>query len=447
MHDGSTLAEILAEGIRFDTVASPESRGAERSRLRAFQEFLTTTFPEVHRVCERTVLSEYGLYFRLPAEGSNGSERPVLLMAHYDVVPVEMDSWSVPPFEGVIRDEMVWGRGAIDDKFSLLAIMYSLEKLLTDGFRPRRDIYLAFGGDEETGGDAGATELVRRFKERGISFGWVLDEGTLVADGVLPGVDGPVAVIGTAEKGHIIVRVSTSGNGGHAAHPPVETPADRVLKAAARIVKRRLPIRVIPTVARFVRELGRLSGGIQGALLRAYPVTAPLVHSALSRSPQTDALIRDTRSVTVCRGSEAHNVISREPYVLLNVRLLPGTTIDSVLKRFRSLVRDPEVKVELEKRTDNCEAPPESPDIGDGYDDIAAAIGSVWDSVPILPYLFTMTTDSRHYTEVTDRIYRFLPIQATDADIALVHDADERISIVNLDRAVRFYTTLLGAQK
>ncbi len=438
------LPEILSRAIRIATVASPDDREAEKSRLRAWQDFLVQTFPLVHRECERHVLSEYAVYYRLPAAEPGEGLRPVLLLAHYDVVPADDTGWRVAPFSGEELDGAIWGRGALDNKTAHTAILQALESLLERGYRPERDIYLAFGGDEETGGEQGAHVLSEHFRSAGIRFGWLLDEGSVVADGILPGLDGPVAVIGTAEKGHAIVRLTARTSGGHAAHPPRMTAADALARACAKIARRRFPVRIIPTVGTFIRRLGTLSSGIAGVLLRMYPFTGAIVRPVLSRSSETDAMIRDTRSITMIQGSSAPNVIASEVSVLYNVRLLPGTTLAQILDRFRKIVTGFGIEVALENRADNNEAPNESPAFGDGYDQITWAIGAVWSDVPVVPYLFTMTTDSRHYTTVCDRIYRFLPVQMKPEDLATIHGTDEHIHRDNIERALRFYTELLS---
>ncbi len=436
------LDALLADAISIPTYARPDNRDEEQRHLRAWHSFLERSFPTVHTRCERTVLSDYAIVFRLPASGP-GTEGPVLLTAHYDVVPADDGDWSAPPFAGAIQGGAIWGRGALDDKLAHLAIMEALETLIQDGFSPRRDIYLAFGGDEETGGDRGACSTARFFKDRNIEFDVLIDEGTLVAEGVLPGIPGPVAVIGTAEKGHAVLEVTVRAAGGHAAHPERYTAADRLAQAIAAVARRRFPVRIVPAVRTFVRSLGRHVGGITGAMLRLFPITAPVVIPVLASSPETDALLRDTRSVTVLSAASAPNVVAERATALYNVRLLPGSSVQSAVKRMYRIVRRYGATVQLADRNDNMEAPRESPATGDGYDDVAAAIRTTWGEIPILPYLFTMTTDSRHYQGVAKRIYRFLPIQLRPEEIATIHSVDEHVSLENVRRSLTFFRALI----
>jgi carboxypeptidase PM20D1 len=441
-------AEKLAEAIRIPTVADPDQTPASRGILRKWQERMVELFPHVHDRLTSAAPDEYRLVYRWePREGVHGGAAPILLMAHYDVVPADGEGWKVPPFSGEIRDGAVWGRGALDNKLSHIAILQAVEELLSEGYAPARPVHLAFGGDEEIGGSRGARRIAEEYLAEGVRFAFSLDEGAIVARDMLPGLPGAVGLIGCGEKGHTNIRVTARSRGGHASNPPRVDGGSILAVALTRALRRPFPVRRTATVDRFIVELGRASTGPAAAILRGYPVTAPVVRAAFSRTPETDSMIRSSRTVTMMGGSDAPNVLPREAWVNLNIRLLPGDTIAGVtaeLRRRIGRIRGPvEIAVEAAPGWDHNEAPPESPSSGPAYDAIANAIGSVWPGIPVIPYLVTATTDSRHYAAVSDATYRFLPIEIGREDLAGIHGVDEHVSLENVDRAVEFYRHLI----
>ncbi len=405
-----------------------------------WQRTMVDLFPAVHRHLRYDAPDPFRLTYRWYPE-ERDDRRPVLLMAHYDVVPASPEGWTCDPFGGDIRDGAVWGRGAIDDKLSHIAILRAAEELLQEGFRPTRPFHFAFGGDEETGGRRGAAVIARSYAEEGVRFAMTLDEGAIVARGALAGLDAPVGLIGCGEKGHINVRLSVPGGGGHAATPTRFDASVALAEALRRLFAHPLPTRRTATVDSFVRTLGRYLPGARGLLLRVYPATAPAVRAVLSRTPETDAMLRTTRAVTMLSGSDAPNVLPRRVSATINLRLLPGQTIDETLALLRRRVRGRHrpVEIALAPGWDNNEAPSESPTDGPWYDLVRRSILNIWPDIPILPYLVTATTDSRHYAAVSDCTYRFLPFELSPDDLVGIHGVDEHIAIENIHRAVEFY--------
>lgn len=427
----STFAEALR--IRTD---APDG-------LTQWQSFLETRFPGTAAKLERVVLDERALFYRWtpPASDGGATEPPVLLMAHYDVVPADGEGWSVPPWSGEERDGYLYGRGALDDKLSHVAIMLAAEELVTEGWTPNRPIYLAFGGDEETGGSLGAVRLAEHFAAEGTRFALALDEGAAVVRGLIGGLNGPVGLIGCAEKGYVNIQVRIGAKPGHAATPPRPDARRTIARVLRRL--RPFPIDVPDTTRAFIRALGGEVKGAAGLLLRLYPATAPLVHRILAAHPATDAMIRSTTALTMLHGSVAPNVLPRMTTLTFNLRLMPGETIHRALTRLRRALRTLPVEVELAPGPDKGEAPVESPASGRYYEAIARAIDTAWGGIPVLPYLVTSTTDSRHYAAISDVVYRFAPMELHPDDLDRIHGIDERIEIRSIERAIRFYRTLL----
>lgn len=428
----SLLSEAL--GIRTDV---PDG-------LPRWQNYLATRFPRTMSSLERYVLDDYALYYRWiagPSMDDSAHPGPILLLAHYDVVPAEEEAWTSSPWSGVERDGYLYGRGAMDDKLSHVAIMVAVEELIREGRQPGRPIYLAFGGDEETGGARGAARLAERFGSEGIRFALTLDEGAAVARGMLPGLEGPVGLVGCAEKGFVNVAVTIRSTQGHAATPP-RPDSRRVIAAVLRRL-RPFPIDVPLATRAFIRALGGEMQGPSGALLRAYPITAPLVHRVLAAKPVTDAMLRTTTALTMMRGSSAPNVLPRDTILTFNLRLIPGDSIERAMNRMRRSLRSLPVEIRPLPEAGLGDAPPESPVSGRFYDAISRAINTAWGHIPVLPYLVTATTDSRHYAAISDVIYRFSPMEVGPDDLDRIHGVDERISLSSIAKAVRFYREFL----
>lgn len=437
----SARRETFAEALRIPTVTPVDGEHRSEQPFIEWQRFLRNRFPEIHAQLHvqtpdpwRTTMEWRGTREDLP---------PVLLMAHYDVVPASPEGWIHPPFGGVYADGCVWGRGSRDNKLAHIAILLAVEELLQEGFTPCRRVFLAFGGDEETGGERGAAVIAREYRARGVSFAMVLDEGAAVARNILPGVADDAALIGCGEKGHINVEVTGHHHGGHAATPGKDDAAVQVARALVALLRRPLPAGQTATVTAFIRALGREVPGPAGWMLRNYPRTAPVVHRVLSRRGETDAMLRSTMAVTMLHGSDAPNVLPTRPWANINIRLLPGDTAAAVLTRLKRRAGNTPVDIHLAPRGDNNEAPPESPSRGIWYEHLAATIRHSLETPLVLPYLVTATTDSRHYAGLTENIYRFVPMTVTPEDLQGIHGHNERVDARELDRAVAFYRSFI----
>lgn len=449
----SKRIHALRTALQVPTAFVADDADKTEARLIEWQQMLSTLFPETAQHLRRNDLSPYATILTWSPPGDTPDMQypddaaPVLLTAHYDVVPVDADAaWRHGPWDGALDDGFIWGRGAIDDKTSHIALLLAVEELLEAGYQPARELVFAFGGDEERGGERGAATIAQKFAAEGRRFAAVLDEGAVVVEGMLPAISGPIALIGCGEKGHVDLTVSLASPGGHAAHPPRNDPFVRFSRAVGRLLSARRPIRRGTTLTAFVRALGSNLRGIGAVVLRWYPLTAPIVDRVLSKTAETDAMQRTTFAVTQISGSPAHNVLPESIRANLNVRIAPGETVDDVLRHARRTVgcdRDSSLSVELGPNNDHNDPPRESAPTGRWFSDIQRSITAVWGEIPVLPYVVTSTTDSRHYAGVADTIYRFVPIQLNRDDLGGVHGTNERISTENIDRAVEFYKTLL----
>ena len=443
-------AERLGRAVRFRTVTLASGDPLSQpgyNEFRAFEEFLRGEFPLVARKLKWENPSPLGLLLTWePADP--GSTRPaVLLYAHYDVVPAGPDGgWSHPPFSGDLADGFVWGRGTLDDKGTLLGILEAAEGLLADGFQPRRTIYLAFGGDEETTGRLGAAALAAALAARGARLSCVLDEGSFIGD--LPFVRRPAAMVGIAEKGFANVELVVEGSAGHSSTPGAGTSAGALAAVVAALERRRFPARLTPTVRQFFRVLAPHVRGLLGLGLRFPRLLWPILRRRLSADPSTDALIRTTQAVTILRAGEKENVIPHLARAVINLRLLPGESSQSArdrIERFarKKLPRSFTLKVEFLEGTTRSEPVPESRPVPALWTIIEESIAEICPSAIVAPFLVVVYTDSRKFVDLTACIVRLLPMVLGSAELARIHAFDERISLENYGRMIRFYGSFM----
>ena len=436
-------AAKLSQAIQLRTVSYLDQSQIDASEFTRWEGFLRESFPEIHRRCTVTKLSDLAYVYRL--DGSNPALPPIAFHAHFDVVPAPDTEkrWTYPPFSGEIADGQVWGRGAIDEKGLLITLWQGLEELLEEDFSPERTLYFCLGGDEEVGGERGAKVIAEYLAEEGVRLEGLLDEGAFVVEGLLPGREGPVALIGTAEKGYVNVRMSARGGGGHSSMPPRESAVGILGRAVAELERRPFPLRITPVVASFFRGLATLVGFPLSTVLRRPILFSPLLKAVFSRSPETAALLRTTQAPTKFRGSAAENVLADNAEAVINVRLLHGNTADEVQERIRRVVRDPRVRVDLLPDSDRSDPVPETSVDSWFYRAVVDAVQSSFPDAPPVPFLVAGMTDSKHYRAVCRSILRFVPFRVGSPEIALMHNVDERVSLENLKEATAFYRRLL----
>lgn len=432
--------ERLSGALRIATVSGPGERIRPRA-LRRFHRYLEASYPRVHEALEREVVAEHSLLYTW----SSGTGDPLVLLAHQDVVPASADEdWTLPPFSGAVDGGYVWGRGAMDDKSSLLAILEAVEGLLRDGFEPERPVLLAFGHDEEIGG-SGAVATAELMADRGVGPALVLDEGLAVAEGLMPGLgDTPVALVGVAEKGYLSVELRATGEGGHSSAPPDETAVDVLARALVRLRERPLPAGIDGPVEELFETVAPRMGFGRRLVLANLWLFEPLVVRQLSSSPGTDALLRTTTAPTMLEGSVKDNVLPTRATAVVNFRVHPRDSPESVLDHVRAAVDDPRVQV-VPYGGFASAASPVSPTVGPAYEHLARTVSRVIPGAVVAPSLVLGGTDSRHYTALTPHVYRFAPYTIRPGDLERVHGIDERLALEDYGRMVRFYRELIAS--
>jgi carboxypeptidase PM20D1 len=431
-----TAAERLAALIRIPTVSDPGER--DEAAFAAFRAALAELYPLVHERLEREVVDGGSLHL----VWRGGGEAPIVLMAHHDVVPVVDQRWRRDPFGGDIADGSVHGRGALDDKGPLVAVLEAVEGLLAEGVVPSGDVHVVSGHDEEVMG-SGARSIARLLAERGVRPELVLDEGGAVVTGMVPGVAGPLAMIGLTEKGVATIRLTTRSAGGHASVPPRRQATVRLARALTRIERRPFPARANPAVVAMAAALRpRLPRPIGAALASrlAAPALGPLL-GLLGGVP--GALVRTTVAVTRLRAGTAVNVLAAEAIADLNVRIAPGDDVAAVVAGLRRRIGDPSVEVTVLEGEDPA---PLSRAHGPAWDRVTAAVRASYPDALAVPYVMVQASDARHFTALGAEVYRFMPFAITADELAAIHGADERVSIAALEAAVAFHRSLLSGR-
>jgi carboxypeptidase PM20D1 len=435
--DAGAAAERLAELIRIPTVSSPDPAQTDAAAFGRFRDRLAELYPHTHRVLEREVLGGGALLYRWR---SGTARPPLVLMAHHDVVPVTGQAWTRDPFSGAIEDGWVHGRGAVDDKGSLVAVLEAVESLAAAGHTPARDVYVSSSNDEEVLG-VGARQAVQVFRDRGIQPWAVVDEGGAVVTGLFPGVPGQIAVVGLAEKGLLGVDLVTSDPGGHASSPLPDGAPARLARAIVRLDAAPFPVRLDDVVLGMVDAAGRHASGTYRALFANARALRPLLATALARAGrEANALVRTTIAVTELEGSSARNVLATRARAHLDIRIALGETVQSTVQRLRRVIGDPSVEVRVLSGSDPS---PVSRTDTEAYAALGTAVRAVYPEAAVAPYLMVQASDARHFAQISDSVYRFMPFDLSRGELDALHGADERISVAALHRGAIFFRHLI----
>jgi carboxypeptidase PM20D1 len=424
--------------IRIQTVSYPDLERVDTAAFDAFVEELARQFPLVHERLELTRVHTHGLLFRWAGAKE---DRPVVLMAHLDVVPVE-GSWQHDAFSGAVADGQVWGRGTLDDKGCLVAICEAVETLLERGVTPAQDIWLSFGCDEEVYGVA-ARKAVEELHRRGIAPWVVVDEGGAVTHEAFPGVATPVACVGVTEKGVVSLRLRVEGRGGHASTPERFGPTTRLARAITRLHRSPMPVNLpAPTIELF-RQLAPHSPAYLRPLLANAGRLAPVLARALGvLGPEAAATARTTVAVTTLSGSPALNVIAQTATAGVNIRVMPGEDSDQVVEHVREALADDRVEIDVVERQEPSPISPYGPD-EPAFRLLVETSAEVFPDAVTAPYVMMGATDSSAFTAICERVYRFAPFRMSKAQREAIHSYDERIGIDDFLDGVRWYQRLI----
>ena len=440
--DTQGAAKRLSEAIRFQTISNFLNPEQDAEALRGLRAHIESSFPAFHAAAKREVIGDHSLLYTW--EGTDPKAKPIALLAHQDVVPIapgtEKD-WQQKPFDGVIADGFIWGRGSWDDKGNLYSMLEAAEQMAKDGYRPKRTIYFAFGHDEEVAGTRGAKAIAAALSARGVRLDFVLDEGLLIAEGVMKGLDKPAALIGVAEKGYATLVLTAHATPGHSSMPPRETAIGMMSAALARLEDHRLPMHVRGAVAEMFDTLAPEMSGFNRLVLSNLWLFKPLLLREFEKSGPTEAMVRTTTALTIFNAGDKDNVLPGNAEATVNFRLLPGDTQGSVSDHVRSTVDN--AKISITPFPGNTDPPPVTGTASPSYSALNRTIREVFPDVVVAPGLMVAATDSRHYAGIADNIFRFSPVRANAEDLKRFHGTNERLSIEGYADMIRFYRRLI----
>lgn len=435
--DEAKAISHLQSLIRCKTVSYRDKSLEDESAFSELEALLPKLYPHVNETCVFCKPGPRSLLFRWQGKSA---AKPGVLMAHYDVVPVDEAGWDKPAFEGLIEDGMLWGRGTLDTKGTFAGILEAVDNLIAEGFVPANDLYLAFAGDEEISGD-GAPTIVRWFQQQGITPAFVLDEGGAVVQNAFPGVATPCAVVGTGEKGPMDVRLVLDGTGGHSSTPPPHSPVGELAQAVTRIEDHPFPFTLTPPAAQMFDALGRRSTLPYRILFANLWCFKPVLNLVCRKSGgELNALVRTTVAFTQMQGGAASNVLPPHAWVGANLRLIGSETVESAKAYLKKVIANDRIKVEVVhgmnpsriSRTDD-----------EPFQRLSNAIRGTWTDAAVSPYLMLACSDSRHYGAISDHVYRFSAMALSKEERGMIHANNERIPLQTFATTVAFYQRLI----
>ena len=437
--DASQVVARFSQAIQIPTISYDDRSQFDHQAFSDFHAHLAKSFPLVSQYTKQTRIADYSVVYQLV--GQNTELKPVLFMGHMDVVPIEEASladWQQEPFSGVVKDGVIWGRGTIDDKVSVLALMESMELYLAQGHQPKRSIYFAFGHDEEAGGD-GAKAIADYFAQQNIQFEFILDEGGVVTEGIVPGAAQPVALVGVAEKGFVNFHLSVKGEGGHSSQPPEHTAAGIIAQAVVAVENHPFDGK-LDFFAMMFAKIGFAMPLSSRLPLANLWLLSPVVEQTLLAKPSSAASMRTTTAVTMLQGSNKSNVLPTVASAVVNFRILPGDTIASIRAHLVKVIDNPLVQIEAHLAN---EASLISPTDTLGFGLIERTIRRLDDKVLVSPYLVLGATDSRHFQALSNNIYRFMMVSLNPTTLKQFHGVNEQISVKDYLQAIQFYYAMV----
>lgn len=444
--DLDAAAEHLAGAVRFPTISYADREKYDRQAFLGLHDYLAASFPRVHAALTREVVGDYSLLYTWP--GQDLQLKPIVLMAHLDVVPVEAGSegtWTYPPFSGEIAEGYVWGRGAMDSKFGVIGALEAVESLLAEGFQPRRTVLLAFGCDEEVSGQMGARQIAALLEARGVVPEYVLDEGGAVIQGMVPLLNRPVAMVAVAEKGYLSLELTVETEGGHSSTPPRQTAIGILGTAITRLERRRPRARLTGPARLSFEALGRELGWPLRLVLANLWLFAPLIERLAARSPEIDALLRTTTAPTIFQAGVKDNILPLKAQAVVNFRIRPGETVDDVVAHVRRVLGRLPVQVSPYEGKPGWGPSPVADASSASYALLERTIGQLFPETVVVPFMVMGGTDSRYYGRLTPNVYRFAPMLATRGDLKRAHGTDERVAVEDCRRGAAFYRQLIRA--
>ncbi|NQV29948.1 MAG: M20/M25/M40 family metallo-hydrolase [Candidatus Marinimicrobia bacterium] len=442
--DIHSAAKHLSEAVKIRTISYSDTARTESAAFDDLNDSIKSFFPLVHGTLVREIINEYSLLYTWT--GTHHDLKPVILLAHTDVVPADtssLSSWKTDPFAGTIQDGVIWGRGTLDDKLSVFGIFEAVEFLLKRGYQPERSVLIAIGHDEEIGGEMGAAHIVAELKKRGVKADMVLDEGGVIVDAGVPGVKVPVALVGIAEKGYLSLLLSAEGVGGHSSMPPKKTAIGALSHAIVDLQENPLPSALDGPVREMLVTLAPETSFPYNFLFSNLWLFGGILESQLAASPKSNALIRTTIAPTMIQAGVKDNVLPSKAEAVVNFRLKPGDTVEAVIAHVNRVIDNLEITVSIYGNSGQP-ASTISNYRTDQFSAVAKSIRQTFPEALVSPYISVGGTDAKHYEEISENIYRFTPVLLSSERLDGLHGVDERITTIEYQKLVSFYIQVIS---
>jgi carboxypeptidase PM20D1 len=438
---GDESVTHLSEAVKFPTISYSNESPVDTAAFTGYMDYITKTYPLINDKLPCEVFNNFSLLYKWT--GKDSSLKPMILMAHYDVVPAgDSASWEKGPFSGLNDGKYIWGRGTLDDKVAMISIMEAVEKLLSEGYIPERTIYLSFGHDEELLGSRGAGVIAKTLKERGVEAEFVLDEGMVITSGILPMINKPVALIGTSEKGYLSVRLNVEMAGGHSSTPEKESALIVLNKAIYDLVNKQMKAKISGPVDDFIRYIGPEMPFYARVLFANKWLFKGILLNLYKGSASGNALVRTTTAPTIIQAGIKDNIIPTKAEAVVNFRILPGETSSDVLNHIKNVINDQRVKVS--PITGAISEPVSvSPTDSKGFSSVSTALRQIFPEAVVATTITLGGTDSKYFTAVTNNIYRFIPVILRADDMTRIHGLNERTAIEDFKRGIGYYYQLI----
>jgi carboxypeptidase PM20D1 len=438
---GDECIDHLSKAVRFQTISYSGDSPVDSSSFRNYISFIAESYPLTNSRLKKEVFNKFSLLYTW--QGKNPSLKPVIFLAHSDVVPPgDSLSWEKKPFSGENDGNFIWGRGTLDDKSEMISILEAVEKLLSEGYEPERTVYLSFGHDEEIGGTRGAAIIAQTLRDRGVEAEFVLDEGMVITTGIVPMVKKPVALIGTSEKGYISVKLAAEMAGGHSSTPEKESALIVLNTAIFNLVHKQMKAKISEPVNDFIRYIGPEMPFYAKAIFANKWLMKGILLSIYQGTGSGNALVRTTTAPTIISAGIKDNIIPTRAEAVVNFRILPGETSADILAHIERVVNDKRVNI-TPFTNDISEPVPASPSDAPAFLNLFSTLREIYPEVVIAPTMMLGSSDSKHFTILTKNIYRFAPLRINSMDLSRMHGLNEKVKIEDYRKGIGFYYQLI----
>lgn len=430
----------LSKLIKIESLSNEDFSKIDFQPFFQIKKYLEEFYPKIHEKAHIEIIHEGAFLYKI--KGEKSEKLPILFMAHMDVVPAAkdtLDKWKHEPFAGIVENDIVWGRGAKDMKSQLIAMFEGTEYILNENKQLDFDIYFSLGFDEEVGGRNGAKYVADYLKEKNIKFAMIIDEGGMISDGIL-GLKEEIALVGTCEKGYADIKISYNAQGGHSSMPPQSTALGKICEAARKLEQNQMPLKITEPLSEMLTRLSKYTNGISKVALNNNKVFSPILKSILSKSPESNALARTTTALTMAKGAEATNILPNSAYIIVNFRILPGDTLDDLLAHIKNVIGE-----EFQLEALITKNPSKLSKIDDKFDLVSKSIKLAYENVSeVVPFIMVGGTDSKHFDDLSDHIYKFGPFRCNSEDRKVIHGINEFMTFKDLKIGIEFFYNLIN---